>query len=100
MNQHITQSNVNTLKLYKWIVPKVSMDKYSIIYMYFFFWLEVVKQEKVLDTLRDSIDYLRTEIVNMEQDIRLLELHLAEKLKVLYFSKVLSRYLLGVACTV
>lgn len=54
----------------------------------------------MLDTLRDSIDHLRTEIVNLEQDVRLLELHLAEKLKVLYFSKVLSCYLLGMACTV
>ncbi|XP_021942354.1 uncharacterized protein LOC110841264 isoform X2 [Zootermopsis nevadensis] len=48
---------------------------------------EVVKQEKVLDTLRDSSDDLKTEIVNLEQDICLLELHLAEKLKVLCFIK-------------
>ena len=48
-----------------------------------------MKQEKVLNSLRESIDHLKTEIVNLEQDIRLLELHSAEKLKVLHFSKVL-----------
>lgn len=53
----------------------------------------------MLDTLRESIDHLKTEIVNLEQDIRLLELHFAEKLKVLHLSKVLPRFLLGMAYT-
>jgi ABC-type dipeptide/oligopeptide/nickel transport system ATPase subunit len=57
-----------------------------------------VKQEKVLDALRESIDHLKTEIVNLEHDIRLLEFHFAEKLKVLHSSKVLSHFLLGMAC--
>lgn len=59
-----------------------------------------MKQEKVLDTLRESIDHLKTEIVNLEQDISLLELHFAEKLKALHLSKVLPHFLLGMACTV
>ena len=59
-----------------------------------------MKQEKVLDTLRESIDHLKTEIINLEQDIRLLELHFAEKLEVLHLSKVLPHFLLGMACTV
>jgi hypothetical protein len=63
----------------------------------YFSWFEVVKQEKVLDTLKDSSDDLKIGIVNLEQDICLLEFHLAEKLKVLNFIKVILHYLFYVA---
>ncbi|PSN47540.1 hypothetical protein C0J52_08392 [Blattella germanica] len=48
---------------------------------------EVVKQEKALDTLRDSNTDLRVEIVNLEQDIGILEFQLSEKLKILDYNK-------------
>jgi hypothetical protein len=58
-----------------------------------------VKQEKVLDILRNSSDGLKMEIVNLEQDVCLLEVHLTEKLKVLNFIKVFSHYLFYLVLT-